>query len=320
MDTRTTPSSKGPYPSLSPHASGWLAVGDGHEIYWETCGNPDGKPALFLHGGPGGSCHPDHRRLFDPKTYRIVLFDQRGSGRSRPRASIENNTTDHLVADIEKLRLHLEIDDWLILGGSWGAALALVYAQAHSAHVRAIVLRGVFTARQKEIDWLYKFGASELFPDEWNKFSTHIPPDERDDLVGAYHQRLMHEDEEVHKAAARHWCGWESALLTLKPRGARTFAPTPGEIALARIEAHYFINDTFLDEAQILQDMSAIAHIPGIAVQGRYDVITPVRTAYDVCDAWSNCKLVVVPDAGHATSEPGIIAALVEATDGFQGV
>lgn len=319
-DTRTTPSGNGLYPGITPHTTGMLEVGDGHQIYWEVCGNPDGAPAVFLHGGPGGSCQPDHRRLFDPAHYRIVLFDQRGSGRSTPKGSLEANTTAHLVADMELLRRHLGIEKWLILGGSWGAALALAYAQVFPKQTRAIVLRGTFTARQEEVDWLYKFGASALFPDEWQKFIGPVPHDERGDLVAAYHRRLTHADADVQQEAARSWCAWESALLTLKPRTIRSFTPTPGELALARIEAHYFVNRSFMSDGQLLNGAGRLAEIPGIAVQGRYDVITPPRTAHELCQIWRACRLDMVPDAGHATSEPGIIAALVAATDGFRGV
>ncbi len=308
----------GLYPAVSPFKTGMLPVGDGHEIYWEMCGNPDGAPAVFLHGGPGGSCQPDHRRLFDPAHYRIILFDQRGSGRSRPKASIENNTTAHLVADMELLRRHLQVESWLILGGSWGAALALAYAETFPAQTSAIVLRGTFSARQEEVDWLYKFGASALFPEEWQKFIGAVPQDERGDLVAAYHRRLMDPDIEVQRAAARTWCAWESALLTMKPRTIRSFAPTPGELALARIEAHYFANGSFLRDGQLLDNATRLSGIPGIAVQGRYDVITPARTAHELCAIWRDCKLDIVPDAGHATSEPGIIASLVQATNYFR--
>ena len=303
------------YPPLTPHDSGWLDVGEGHSLYWEACGNPQGKPALFLHGGPGGSCQPDHRRLFDPQTYRIVLFDQRGSGRSRPKGELEANTTPHLVGDIEKLRKLLGVEDWLILGGSWGAALALAYAQAHPLRVRALILRGVFTARQCEVDWLYKFGASSLFPESWQKFIGQIPDDERSDLVAAFHRRLTHDNIEVRREFARVWCTWESELLTLMPRAARYAGASEGDLALARIEAHYFVNGSFMRDGQLLANMQDIAHIPGIIVQGRYDVVTPPRTAFDLKQLWPASVLNIVPDAGHATSEPGILAALVEATD-----
>ncbi len=321
MDTRTSIPSRSLYPSLSPYDSGWLNVGQGHEIYWEACGNPLGKPALFLHGGPGGSCQPDHRRLFDPETYRIVLFDQRGSGRSRPKGELAANTTPHLVGDIEKLRRHLHIPGWLILGGSWGAALALAYAQAHPQRVLALVLRGVFTARQCEVDWLYKFGASSMFPESWQRFVAPIPDDERSDLVTAYYQRLTHEDRDVRRAFAYPWCRWESDLLTLLPRNRYSGgSASEGDMALARIEAHYFVNKSFMEESRLLDGMEAIAHIPGIIVQGRYDVVTPSRTAFEIAQAWPAATLNIIPDAGHATSEPGILAGLVDATDKLRDI
>ncbi len=321
MDNRPSVPSRSLYPSLSPHESGWLSVGQGHEIYWEVCGNPEGKPALFLHGGPGGSCQPDHRRLFDPEIYRIVLFDQRGSGRSRPKGELNANTTPHLIADIEQLRRHLHIADWLILGGSWGAALALAYAQAHPQRVRALVLRGVFTARQCEVDWLYKFGASSLFPESWQRFVAPIPEDERDDLVTAYHKRLTHADRDVRSQFAYPWCRWESDLLTLLPRSRYSGgSASEGDMALARIEAHYFVNTSFMNEGQLLANMETIAHIPGIIVQGRYDVVTPPRTAFEIAQAWPSGTLNIIPDAGHATSEPGILAGLVEATDKLRNI
>lgn len=320
MDNRTGTPRNTLYPPLSAYDSGWLDVGDGHEIWWEACGNPLGRPALFLHGGPGGACQPDHRRLFDPAHYCIVLFDQRGAGRSRPKSLLEANTTGHLVADIEKLRVKMGFADWLILGGSWGAALALAYAEAHPRRVRALVLRGLFTARASEIDWLYKFGASQLFPEAWAKFFETIPADERDDLVVAYHRRLTGPDEAQRRDAARAWCAWESELLTLMPRPQRYIAPGEGDIALARIEAHYFVNGSFMREGELIANADRISHIPGIIVQGRYDVITPPATAYELTRSWPAAKLRIVPDGGHATSEPGIVAALVEATDQFRAL
>ncbi len=307
------------YAPIEPYASGHLDVGDGHRLYWETSGNPDGKPALFLHGGPGGGCHPDHRRLFDPSVYRIVLFDQRGCGRSLPHAQLQANSTPHLVADIERLRDMLGVDNWLVLGGSWGAALALAYAQAHVNRVRGLILRGVFTARQCEVDWLYKQGASALFPESWEKFLTHIPAVERDDLVTAYHRRLTGADLSARAEAARAWCAWESDLLTLRPRWRRTGPASQGEIALARIEAHYFVHGSFMGEGELLANASLIAHLPCVIVQGRYDVVTPARTAFALKQAWPNADLRIVPDAGHATSEPGVLAALIMASDEMRG-
>lgn len=319
MDTRSSTTARSLYPPISPFDSGWLDVGDGHEIYWEASGNRNGKPALFLHGGPGGSSQPDYRRLFDPQTYMIVLFDQRGAGRSRPKGALHANTTAHLVADIEKLRIRLGAENWLVLGGSWGAALALSYGQQFPERLRALVLRGVFTARRCEVDWLYRFGASSLFPEAWQRFIEPIPVAERPDLVAAYHRRLVDEDIETRRAAARTWCAWESELLTLLPRAIRHSGTSEGDLALARIEAHYFINDSFLTEGELIANMGRLSHVPGVIVQGRYDVVTPARTAYEVAGAWPKAKLHIVPDAGHATSEPGILAALVEATDGLRG-
>lgn len=308
------------YPSISPHQTGMLEVGDGHRLYWEVSGNPDGKPALFLHGGPGGAVYPDHRRLFDPAVYRIVMFDQRGSGRSHPKGSLDHNTTAHLIGDIEKLREHLDLEDWLILGGSWGAALALRYAQTNPERVRALVLRGVFTARQSEVDWLYQFGASAVFPEEFAKFVEPIPEDERGDLVAAYHRRLTDSDLLAQREAARTWCSWESALLTMRARSSRAAAASAGELSLARIEAHYFVNGSFMEDGAIIADLPKIDHIPGFIVQGRYDLITPARTAHEVAAKWSGAELHVVHDAAHATSEPGILAKLVEGTNRFRAL
>ena len=320
MDTHYASHRRILYPPLSPFDSGWLDVGGGHRIWWEACGNPRGKPALFLHGGPGGSCQSDHRRLFDPAVYCIVLFDQRGAGRSTPKGQLAGNTTTNIVADIEKLREKFGFENWLVLGGSWGAALGLAYAQTHPRRVRAMVLRGVFTARQSEVDWLYKFGASQIHPEAWARFAGHIPADERGDLVGAYHRRLTGPDEQARRAATRAWCSWESELLTLMPRPQRYIGPSEGDLALARIEAHYFVNGSFMDDGALLANAEKLAGIPGVIVQGRYDVITPPTTAYDLSVKWTDAELRVVPDAGHATSEPGIIAGLIEATDRFREI
>lgn len=307
------------YPPLQPFASGHLDVGDGHRIWWETSGNPLGRPALFLHGGPGGGYHADHRRLFDPAHYKIVLFDQRGCGRSLPHSELHANATDDLVADIERLRAHLGVDTWIVLGGSWGATLALAYAQRHVDRVRGIVLRGVFTGRQCEVDWLYRHGASNLFPESWERFEGFIPEADRHDLVAAYHRILTGPDLARRAEAARTWCAWEAELLTLRPRPRFTGAASPGEIALARIEAHYFVNGSFLEEGELIANAGLLAHVPGIIVQGRYDVVTPVRSAHDLAKAWPGADLRIVPDAGHATSEPGILAALVAATNEMRG-
>ena len=300
---------------IEPFASGYLDVGDHHRIWWETAGNPEGKPALFLHGGPGGGFHADHRRLFDPDHYMIVLFDQRGCGRSLPHGELQANTTQHLVHDIELLRERLGIKSWLLLGGSWGATLALAYAQAHVQHVTGLILRGVFTGRQCEVDWLYKFGASQIFPDAWARFIAPVAPHERDDLVGAYYRRLTGADIALRMDVARTWCAWEAELLTLRTRAPATGSASPGEIALARLETHYFVNYSFLDEGQIIANMHKLAGTPGIIVQARYDMVTPVRSAFDLSLAWPDGDLRIIPSAGHATSEPGILAALISATN-----
>ena len=310
------------YPPIDPYAIGALETGDGHALYWETCGNREGKPALFLHGGPGGGCSTDNRRLFNPDIYRIILFDQRGAGRSKPIGSLENNTTQDLIRDIERLREYLGVTQFqCVLGGSWGATLALAYAQTFPERVKSLVLRGVFTARQREVDWLYGNGARHLYPEAHAAFAGFIPEAERGDLVRAYHQRLTCGDEEMELSAAAHWCAYEAKLLTLMPRTppaapAPSFA-SPQTRALARIEAHYFMHQSFLEEGQILRNAGHLSAIPGIIVQGRYDSVTPPVTAYELHHLWPNSLLEIVPDAGHATVEAGIQRALVAATERF---
>jgi proline iminopeptidase len=316
------------YPPIQPYDSGLLDVGDGHRVYWETSGDPAGKPVVFLHGGPGSGCSNDHRRQFDPAAYRIVLFDQRNCGRSMPSAgnpavSLRTNTTWHLVADIERLRRHLGIERWMVFGGSWGSALALAYAQEHPDRVSEMVLRGVFTLRRREISWYYQEGgASRLFPDLWERFVAPIPHDERGDLIRAYHRRLTHPHLFTRVRAARAWCGWEGATVTLRPDPgwATAFgASDRALVASARIENHYFLNGGFLDEGQLIADVAKIRHIPCVIVQGRYDVCTPAVTAWDLCRAWPEADLQIVPDAGHVYTEPGILHELVTATDRFAG-
>ena len=308
------------YPSLTPRDTGFLDVGSGHSIYWETCGDPLGKPALFLHGGPGGGCFADHRRLFDPARYFIVLFDQRGCGRSRFVNRCEANTTQDLVDDIERLRVLLGVEQWgLVLGGSWGATLALRYTQLHRARVGALILRGVFSGRRSEVDWLYRFGASQLFPEGWRRFQGAVTPERRDDLLGAYHALLWGADEALRIAAARAWCAWEGSLLTLAPRKAGYTSSDKHVLALAEIETHYFVNDCFMPEGEILRQAPVLEGLPGVIVQGRYDVVTPPTTAYELHRAWPGSKLEIVDDAGHATMEPGTLRKLIEATDGFGG-
>lgn len=304
------------YPPLEPYASEWLAV-DGHEIYLEQSGHPAGIPAVFLHGGPGAGCDPIHRRFFDPARYRIILFDQRGAGRSRPHAELTHNTTWHLVADLELIRQRLGIERWLVFGGSWGSTLALAYAQTHPERVMALVLRGVFLCRPAEIAWFYQEGASWIFPDFWRDFLAPIPPEERGDLIGAYHRRLTGDNEIARLATAKAWSVWEGRTSTLltNPAVQNHFAGAHFALALARIECHYFVNQSFLAPDQLLRDAHRLHGIPGIIVQGRYDLICPMRSAWELHQAWPDSELVVVPDAGHSAFEPGITAALVAATD-----
>jgi proline iminopeptidase len=307
------------YPPLEPYDAGSLDVGDGHVLYWELCGSPDGRPAVFLHGGPGGGCNANHRRLFDPGRYKILLFDQRGCGRSTPHAALNANTTWHLVSDIERLRDLTRVDRWLVFGGSWGSALALAYAQTHPDRVSALILRGIFTLRALEIDWYYQSGASFLFPDKWEEFLKPIPPEERDDLLAAYHDRLTHADRAVRLEAARAWSKWEAETITLLPDQSLSDEYTGDDFALAfaRIENHYFMNHGFFSHNQLIRDAARLAGIPGVIVQGRYDVATPAVTAWELHKSWPGSEFVIVSDAGHAVSEPGIVHHLIEATDRF---
>jgi proline iminopeptidase len=309
------------YSEIEPYDHGMLPVSPVHTLYYEQCGNPQGTPAVFLHGGPGGGLIPDYRRYFDPQAYRIVLFDQRGAGRSTPHASLEENTTWHLVADIEKLREHLGIDSWLVFGGSWGSTLSLAYAETHPERVRALALRGIFLCRRSEIRWFYQHGASEIFPDRFEDYISIIPEEERGDVVAAYYRRLTSEDEAVRLAAARAWSTWEGGTLKLIPDAKliADFDAPHKALSLARIECHYFMNDAFMEsENQLVANVGRIRHIPAVIVQGRYDVVCPARSAWDLHKAWPEADLRIIPDAGHAASEPGIVDALVEATDRFK--
>lgn len=308
------------YPSVEPYTSGRLRVSDEHEIHYEEVGNPQGKPAVFIHGGPGAGALVDDRRFFDPSAYRVVLFDQRGCGRSTPHASLMDNTTWHLVDDIERLRRYLGIDRWLVFGGSWGSTLSLAYAQTHPDSVTELVLRGIFLLRQKEINWFYQEGASALFPDLWEHYLAPIPPEERRDLVGAYYSRLTSDDETTRLVAAKAWSQWEGATISLLPNPAREahWATDEFATAIARIECHYFYNKGFFDrDDQLLDGVPRIRHIPGVIVQGRYDVCTPVMSAWDLHKAWPEAEFRLVPDAGHTSAEPGIVHELVTATDRF---
>ncbi|MEU1986176.1 prolyl aminopeptidase [Nocardia sp. NPDC019395] len=315
------------YPPVEPYDHGMLEVGDGQSIYWETSGNPDGKPAVFLHGGPGGGTSGLNRRYFDPGRYRIVLLDQRGCGQSTPHiaegADLSVNTTAHLIADIEALRSELGIERWLVFGGSWGSTLSLAYAQQYPERVTELVLRGIFLLRRKEIDWYYNGSAGYVYPDEWEKFLAPVPVSERDgDLVEAYHRLLHSDDPETATAAAVAWSTWEGATSSLRPDPQRVADSGDPRFALAfaRIENHYFRHGGFLDEGQLLRDIDAIADIPGVIVQGRHDIVCPAVSAWDLHRTWPKSRLHIVDDAGHSAAEPGIVDRLVEATDTFAAV
>jgi len=308
------------YPPIEPFDSGFIAVGDGHELYYEQCGNPRGKPAVFVHGGPGAGGDANARRFFDPAGYRIVVFDQRGAGRSLPHASLVANTTWHLVADMEQLRQHLKIERWLVFGGSWGSTLALAYAETHPAAVTELVLRGIFLLRRAELHWFYQHGASMVFPELWQEFLAPIPHAERHDLLGAYHRRLTGSNTEEQVTAARAWSIWEGATSSLWPNPARAaqFGAQQFALALARIEAHYFVNRGFFaDENQLLTGVEAIRGIAAVIVHGRYDMVCPIDTAFRLHQRWPEADLRVVLDAGHSAYEPSITAELVTATDRF---
>lgn len=308
------------YPEISANRTGRLKVSDLHDLYWEESGNANGKPALFLHGGPGGGSDPKQRRFFHPEKYRIILLDQRGCGKSTPHAELEHNTTWDLVEDCEKLRKHLGIDRWLVYGGSWGSTLALAYAETHPEAVTEIILRGIFLLRRKELLWLYQFGASEIFPDEWQAYHDYIPENERGDFITAYHKRLTTGPQAERLKAAKIWSIWEAACskLFIDPLLKAKFEDDHTALAFARIEAHYFVNGGFLeDENQLLKNVSKIRGIPGVIVQGRYDIVCPPVSAYELSKAWPEAELVMVPDAGHSIYEPGIARAVISATDRF---
>ena len=296
-----------------------LDTGEGHSLYWELCGNPNGKPAVFLHGGPGSGCTADQRRLFDPARYCVLLFDQRGCGHSTPHANLDNNTTWHLVADIERLRTLLNVERWLVFGGSWGSTLALAYAQTHPQAVSALIVRGIFTVRQAELHWYYQEGASWLFPDLWEAFLAPIPVQERGDLMAAYHQRLVGTDPVAQLVAAKAWSLWEGQTIRLLPDAANAakHAADHFAMAFARIENHFFVHKGWLEEGQLIRDAHKLTGIPGTIIQGRYDVATPAKTAWELHQAWPDAEFHLVDDAGHAFNEPGILNQLLAATDRF---
>ena len=321
MDSAANPR-RALYPDVEPYASGSLQVSPLHNIYWEQCGNPRGKPVVFLHGGPGAGCNAKSRRFFDPARYRIVLFDQRGCGRSTPHAELTDNTTWHLVADIERLREHLGIDRWQVFGGSWGSTLALAYAETHPDRVSELVLRGIFMLRRWELEWFYQKGCDAIYPDAWEGYLAAIPPVERGDLMGAYYRRLTSPDPAVRLVAAKAWSVWEGGTSFLLPSADYIASTGSDEFALAfaRIECHYFVHGGFFDaDDQLLRDAHRLRAIPAVIVQGRYDVVCPIRSAWDLHRAWPEADLRIVAEAGHSALEPGITHELVAATDAFGG-
>ncbi len=317
------------YPEIEPYETLMLPVGDGHELYVEQSGNPDGRPVVFLHGGPGSGTSPRQRRVFDPERYRIVLLDQRMAGRSTPHAATTldpaawaTNTTWHLVADLERVREHLGIGRWQVFGGSWGSALALAYAQRHPERVTELVLRGIFTLRARELAWMYERGHLEhVYPDLWREFVAPVAPERRGEMMVAYHELLFDPDPAVHLPAARAWSGWEARVITVLPdeEGYRRATEDAQALAFARIENHFFVHGGWMREGQLVEDAPMLAHLPTVIVQGRLDMCTPARTAFDLAARLPGARFVVVPDAGHAFSEPGTLDQLVRATDGFAG-
>lgn len=308
------------YPEIEPYRRGRLDVSGGHSLYFEESGNPQGKPVIFVHGGPGGGSEAVFRRYFHPDKYRIVLFDQRGCGQSTPHASLEHNTTWDLVKDMESLRTHLGVDKWMVFGGSWGSTLSLAYAVTHPERVSELVLRGIFLGTRREVDWLYQFGASEIFPDAWESYRDEIPAAERQDFVTAYYRRLTSDDESVRLSAAKAWSVWEGRITRLLPDPDREkhFEEPHFALAFARIECHYFFNRVFFTEDDfLLSRIDRLRKIPAVIVHGRYDICCPVRSAWDLHRAWPEAELMIIPDAGHATGEVGISRALVAATDRF---
>lgn len=311
------------YPEIQPDKTEFLKVSDIHTLYIEQCGNPKGYPVVFLHGGPGGGITSDHRRFFDPSYYRIILFDQRGSGKSTPAAELRENTTWDLVADIEKIRIHLDITNWFVFGGSWGSTLALAYAETHPEKVKALILRGIFLCRPSEIKWFYQFGASEIFPDVWESYHNHIPPEERHDFVTAYYKRLTHSDAGIRLEAAKVWSKWEAATsrLFVDLKSIEEFDNPTLALQFARIECHYFINNSFFNTNNyLIENISKIKHIPTTIVQGRYDVVCPVRSAWDLHLALPSADLHIISGSGHAAGEPGIRSKLIETTNKYKKI
>ncbi len=312
---------RGLYPEIEPYETGMLDVGDGHTVYWERVGTKGAKPAVFLHGGPGGASSPTQRRLFDPALYDVVLFDQRGCGKSTPHASLEANTTWHLVADIERLREMMGVEQWLVFGGSWGSTLALAYAETHPEHVSELVLRGIYTLTRPELDWYYQFGVSEMFPDKWERFVAPIPEDERHEMMAAYRRRLTGTDREEQLRCAIAWSNWEGETITLLPNPdyAAHFGEAEFALAFARIENHFFVHDGWMEDGQLLRDAYKLADIPGVIIHGRYDMPCPAKYAWALHKAWPKADFHLIEGAGHAYLEPGILDQLIRATDRFAG-
>jgi proline iminopeptidase len=312
----TAPAYRDLFPVIEPRASGMLGLDEQHSMYWEESGNATGVPVVFLHGGPGAGSTPDHRRFFDPDAYRIIVFDQRGAGRSTPRGATEDNTTQLLIADMERLRAYLGVERWVVFGGSWGSTLALAYGEVHPERCLGFVLRGIFLGDPDELDW-FLYGLRRFFPEAWRAFSHEIPQAERGDLLGAYHQRLLDPDPQVHMPAARAWSAYEGSCSTLRPspETVRHFAVDQNALCLARIEAHYFVNRIFLPRDALLNGLERIRHLPCTIVQGRYDAVCPIVTADTLARAWPEARYVIVPDAGHSAWEPGVLSALVDATE-----
>ncbi|MBD9447606.1 MULTISPECIES: prolyl aminopeptidase [unclassified Rhizobium] len=309
------------YPEIEPYASGHLDVGDGHKIYWERSGTAGAKPAVFLHGGPGGGFSPSHRRLFDPALYDVLLFDQRGCGKSTPYADLNANTTWHLVADIERLREMAGVEKWQVFGGSWGSTLALAYAETYPERVSELVVRGIYTLTKAELDWYYQFGVSEMFPDKWERFIAPIPPEERHEMMLAYNRRLTGADRSVALEAAQAWSIWEGETITLLPEKSTSgkFEDADFAYAFSRIENHFFVNAGWMDEGQLLRDAYKLKDIPGVIVHGRYDMPCPAKYAWLLHKAWPQAEFHLIEGAGHAYSEPGILDQLIRATDKFAG-
>ena len=312
---------RGFYPEIEPFETGMLDVGDGHQIYWERFGTKGAKPAVFLHGGPGGATSPSHRRLFDPALYDVILFDQRGCGKSTPHASIEANTTWHLVADIERLRQMIGAEKWLVFGGSWGSTLALAYAETHPERVSELVLRGIYTLTKAELDWYYQFGVSEMFPDKWERFCAPIPENERHEMMAAYRRRLTGTDREEQLRCAVAWSSWEGETITLLPNPDYSdhFYDPEFALAFARIENHFFVHAGWLEEGQLLRDAYKLKDIPGVIIHGRYDMPCPAKYAWALHKAWPKADFHLIEGAGHAYLEPGILDQLIRATDRFAG-